>query len=349
MSDTARYDAIVVGAGPAGAVCTAHLAKNGRKVLLIEKARFPRDKVCGDCLHPDVWPILSRLELHGRALQLPHSRLSTLHFHGVNGETLSIPLSGQTEEIAIRRWEFDALLAKRAVECGADLLEETAVTQIEPRWKVTAGDRVFHAPVLIAADGRNSTVARFAGRLPRSNRERAGLQCHCPLPASHGPSVQMFFHTHGYGGTAAVSDTEMNVCVVGPPSHHTELKRFAEERFGINGSAKWQSIAPISRPSSRDIARDGLYLIGDAARVVEPFTGEGIYYAMRSGELAAQVLLDEQNPEAAYRSRHLELYRGRLWINRVARIAGHHPKLASALIGHLPAVVATLARRALRS
>ncbi len=317
------HDAIVVGAGPAGAVCAAMLARAGRRVLLLEKDRFPRDKVCGDCLNPSVGPILDRLGLGLRLLALPHVAAREVSYHGIGGATLRFPIP-TGHEIVVKRRDFDQLLVARAIEFGAEFRDGTAVTRLSPHWSVDA----FSAPILLAADGRNSTVARLAGRLPPNTRERVAIQCHCPLPEGHGDQIRMLFYPGGYGGTARVNAAEINLCLVARPDRLAAVRRRAEAEFSLD-STSWRTITPLARRDASPLARDGLFLLGDAARVVEPFTGEGIYYAMRSGELAAEAILAGKNAEAAYRRTHAEMYRGRLWINRLARFSGAHPRLTS--------------------
>ena len=147
----------------------------------------------------------------------------------------------------------------------------------------------------------------------------------------------MRWFARGYGGLAPVGDGELNISLAGPPGTLDELKQWARREFSLPADHPWRTIAPLDRaPAPLAAAADGgAYLVGDAARVVEPFTGEGIYYALRSGELAAESLVaavrGETRPaEAAarYRREHRRMYRGRLWVNRLARQAGRHPRLA---------------------
>jgi flavin-dependent dehydrogenase len=115
------------------------------------------------------------------------------------------------------------------------------------------------------------------------------------------------------------------------------LREWAAATFGVAHDHVWRTITPLRRAALRP-ARAGLFLVGDAARVVEPFTGEGIYYALRSGELAAEAIaaaIHNGDPETAARSysrAHERLYRGRLWVNRVARAAVLSPGVTSALL-----------------
>lgn len=319
------YDAIVVGAGPAGSVCAATLARGGRRVLLLDRARFPRDKVCGDCVNPSAWPILDRLELRERLLALPHAFAERVSFHGIDGHEIAFDLP-PGREIMVKRRYLDALLVTRARELGVDFRDATAVLRTRRGWTVETDHGAFAAPLLFAADGRNSAVARLNGRLPAAGRNRTALQGHASRPDGHGNHVRMLFHPGGYGGTARVDADEINVCLVAWPADLPAIRRRAEQTFG---TIEWRTIAPLNRRDGRPLAQDGLFLVGDAARVVEPFTGEGIFYALRSGELAAEAVLGWNNAEARYAAAHRELYRGRLFVNRLARFAGEHPRLAS--------------------
>jgi geranylgeranyl reductase family protein len=323
-----HYDAVVVGAGPAGAVCSTTLAKAGRRVLLLDRARFPRDKVCGDCLNPAVWPIIDRLGLRERLLALPHTRVREISYHGIGGINVGFPLS-HASEIVVKRRDLDALLVARAVEAGVEFRDGVTVSRITPGWEVGTDAGHFRAPVVIAADGRNSAVARLSGRLPTAARERVAIQCHCPRPAWHGDAVRMMFYPGGYGGTARLGAEEINLCLVATPDSLAQVQSMAAREFALPPNIEWRTISPLARADATDIASEGLFLVGDAARVVEPFTGEGIYYAMRSGELAAEALTAGGDAAATYRRAHREMYRGRLWINRLARMAGMHPRVTS--------------------
>jgi geranylgeranyl reductase family protein len=322
---SASWDAIVVGAGPAGSVCAATLACAGRRVLLLDRATFPRDKVCGDCLNPAVWPVFDRLGLRERVRALPHTVVREIAYRGIGGSELRFPMPHE-EEIVVKRRDLDQLLARRAVECGSEFREGFSVTRVKAAWAVETDHGTFRAPLLIAADGRNSTIARLTGRMPAASRERLAIQRHCARPTWHGDSVRMLFYPGGYGGTARVGAEEINLCLVANPENLEHVRARAEQEFG---KGEWRTITPLSRADATDLANDGLFLVGDAARVVEPFTGEGIYYAMRSGELAAEAILEGGDAESTYRRTHAALYRGRIWINRLARLAGMHPRVTS--------------------
>jgi len=348
------FDVAIVGGGPAGSGCAAFCAMAGLRTLLLERATFPREKVCGDCVNPACWPILRRLELAERLRALSHAKLDYLELIGINGGSLRAELPiGDTAEIAIKRSLLDELLLLRARELGATVHENTTVTALTPpdprtqHWSISAGEQSFRSRVLVAADGRNSTVARLCGLLPRSTKERIAFQTHLPLPAGFGDRVVLEFRPEGYSGQAPVGGGELNLCLVSVPNKITALRQWAEARFDISPDHSWRTITPLRR-SPIPAGQGSLLLVGDAARVVEPFTGEGIYYALASAELAAKAIgfqCDGQGADevaAAYSAAHRQLYRGRLWINRLARAAVLSPRAASLLLAALrfqPAVL----------
>ena len=181
------FDVVIVGGGPAGASCAMFCATAGLRALVLEREKFPREKVCGDCLNPSCWPVLRRLGVEKRVRALPHGRLDRVDFIAIGGATISVALPAGAE-IAVKRSLFDQLLLQRASEAGAEVIESATVTSIAQdtsgAWTVNTGKGSFAARVLVAADGRNSTVALLLGLLPRRDRERVALQTHIPLPAN---------------------------------------------------------------------------------------------------------------------------------------------------------------------
>lgn len=336
------FDVAIVGSGPAGASCAGFSAQAGLRTLLIEREKFPREKVCGDCLNPSCWPVLERLELRDRVRALQHGALDRVDFVAIGGRTVSVELPAGAE-IAVKRSLFDAALMSRARQLGASVVEHTTVSAIQPpersstSWRITTDGGVFDARILVAADGRNSTVARLLGLLPQVQKERVALQAHVKAPQNFGARVILQFLPDGYSGQAPVGSGELNVCLVGKASSINRLRDWAEKTFAIAPEQTWRTITPLRRAALAP-ARRRLFLVGDVARVVEPFTGEGIYYALGSGELAAQAALrllktgDEDAGARWYSDAHERLYRGRLWINRVARAAVLSPRLTSGLL-----------------
>jgi geranylgeranyl reductase family protein len=332
------FDVAIVGGGPAGSSCGAFCALSGLHTLVLERENFPREKVCGDCLNPSCWPVLERLGLAQRTQDLPHSKLDSVEFIAINGYKVILDLpTGDNCELSVKRSVFDDLLLKRAGELGAHVREGITVTSLTHNgdWKIaTATGESFSARALIGADGRNSTVARLCSLLPRPARERVTLQAHISLPQNFGRRVVLQALPEGYSGQAPVNETELNLCLVGTPPTISSLRQWAHRHFEISADQPWRTITPLTR-SPVPCAHENLLFIGDAARVVEPFTGEGIYYALRSGELAADAITkiirgkDRQSALQEFARACAEMYRGRLWINRLARAAVLWPRVGS--------------------
>ena len=324
------FDLAICGAGPAGTACALAAAKQGLRVVLFERSRFPRHKVCGDCLNPSLWPVLDALGVGGMIGQLDHAPLEQVRFVDSKKRRLEIPLPEGAER-AVTRESFDHAMLQAALAAGVELLPEaplTGVTRQNGVWHLEASGNSLTARALVAADGRNSTTCRLLGLSPavRPGREgRIALQCHIPLHPDYRKTVALELMTHGYCGIAPVDATRMNVCLVSDARHLAEAREDLEKRFQIPPGQHWHSIAPLERADMPPAPFPGCYLAGDAARVVEPFTGEGIYYALRSGQFAAEAaarhLSGDSSAAAFYKRAHRLLYRRRLWVNRLSRLA----------------------------
>jgi flavin-dependent dehydrogenase len=151
----------------------------------------------------------------------------------------------------------------------------------------------------------------------------------------------MRIYRNGYGGLADLGNGMANLCLVANRGAMKELRKEAELRHPTAAAAAWRSVTPISRPKARLLALDGVFLCGDAARVVEPFTGEGIAYALRGGELLGDLLCaGKHDSETLLRSQadlymhaHRNLYgkSGSLWINTLTRFLSANPRVAHLL------------------
>src|SRR4051794_32074630 len=122
------FDVAIVGGGPAGSSCAAFCTMAGLQSLVFDREKFPREKVCGDCLNPSCWPVLERLEVAERVRDLPHSKLSSVEFISIQGRGVTVDLpSGADGEISVKRRLFDNLLLRRSRELGANVRAQTTV------------------------------------------------------------------------------------------------------------------------------------------------------------------------------------------------------------------------------
>lgn len=336
------FDVVVVGAGPAGSSSALHLARRGHRVLLVERSEFPRDKACGDGLTRDSVDLLLGLGL-GRELEgfLKINGLR-LHHRGVAKEIDSSRIQGEAGLVVPRR-ELDALLARRAASEGALLLQRTrAVDLMFDEACVAgvvlerAGKRIqIRTRLVVAADGAHSRIAARAG-LRAGSRTRSGtaMRGYYDVHAEVSPDFHVFVplpkttptsEYAGYGWVFPVRGTIANVGVgFFSTSRDGEMPNLREVFDGFlarltSTEGPFERLEPIGRLRGGSLVSDhdpgschgrGVALVGDAAGLVDPFTGEGIYAALRSGELAARAL-DEVLRTASAHSPDLSVY-GRL-------------------------------------
>lgn len=338
------YDIAVVGGGPAGSACAITAARLGCRVILIERARFPREKVCGDCLNPAAASTLDNLGLYQSIVggKLPARQPEAVEFVSTSGRTARVQLpEGREGEWVISRRELDEALHQKAHEQRVTIAQETAVTSLSPGWEIETTRGLVRANHLVAADGRNSRVARLRGDLSSARPRRVGLRTILPEAATTPEVVTLRIYSSGYGGTAVRADGTTNLCLVAPPNKLDALKAEASEQLQIPEGARWETIAPLERKRIPSFSNGVLY-IGDAARVVEPLTGEGISYALRTGELAGRVLANAESviPEIAHQfSRDVDaLYQKTIRLNHFVRFLVERPPLADGMIRLLDAL-----------
>jgi len=312
------YDVIIAGGGPAGATAALAAARAGARVLLIDKRTFPRDKSCGDALARTTLEYLRTLGLLDKVLAAPHEPIGAVLLGAPNGTILRVDLSerrpGGGEAtcpfIVCRREIFDGVLFD-AARREANVIEGRAVTGVlidnGAVRGVECGGRRITAGVTIGADGYNSVIARKLG-LYRYDPRRwyvatrlyyRGLDCSPQTAEAHftAETLPGFFWIFPCGEGVAnvglgmiqrdikrrgVSIREVFESIVTSPRFRTRLQR-AERLGDIQG---WTVPTP---DFSRTIHGAGFLLVGDAAGLGDPFTGEGIGNAMGSGMIAAEV------------------------------------------------------------
>jgi menaquinone-9 beta-reductase len=332
------FDVIVVGAGPAGSVCSRHLARQGLSVLLIDKAQFPRPKICGDCLTPRCWTIWQEEDLLPFFQNLPHYPITNFLLSQGQQHPLRVTLPSEYKQHrAISRTVMDDWLLKEAQAAGVQVHQSTRIQEMTGPTSVLTDRGEFHAQVLIGADGRNSWVARSSGIPPgKALCRRVAWQSRCPaLTIEEG--VHMKFFDQGYLGTVRHNNLEANVCVVLNQPCRITPQEIAARYLGIDSALAWKSVTPLSRQAG-PVAKGRTLLIGDAARIIEPFTGEGTYMAMKSGQLAAQcvshALKENRLSDLAsdYSRKHRDLYQQMPFHNRLTRWMAWHPKLAQVIV-----------------
>jgi menaquinone-9 beta-reductase len=315
-----RYDALVVGGGPGGAATAYHLRRGGARVLLCERAAYPRDKVCGDGLTPRAVAALDAMGL--RDEYRTWSRHAGLKVHG-GGTVIELPwpeLEGLPSFGLCRpRTDLDQLLAEQAARAGATLWQSTEVVGPLVEGGLVRGAIVrregedpvdVRAEVVVAADGASSRFAQALG-LARDPARPIGVAIRQYFRSQRhvDPWIDSYLELWrdndllpGYGWVFPMADGTVNVGVglLNTSDHFRNLnyRRLLKDwaptagrdwGFTLDDAVAKPRSAPLPMAANRHPPlHRGVMFVGDAAGLVNPFNGEGIDYAMESGQLAAE-------------------------------------------------------------
>ncbi|MFW9835591.1 MAG: NAD(P)/FAD-dependent oxidoreductase [Candidatus Thorarchaeota archaeon] len=304
------YDLVVVGGGPAGAACARRAAQKGLDVVIIEKAEHPRRKACGggfrpglvDLLDFDINPVIDRVAC-GSHLFSPSRTKVVCTKDMVTGYT-------------VKREVFDKLLLDKAVEAGAELIvgEVVGITESTDTVEAHIKDgKSISGKFMVGADGVNSRVARSSGIKPRWNDDEIGLCIESRIPMSesdilritegpYGPEricIQIYFGglDHGYAWLFPKNgEISLGMGCLMPyaadlrkawSSFVTEVSQLYE--VDVTDAEETAMRVPLKGPIKRTITKRVL-LVGDAAGFVSPATGEGICFAIETGQMAAETV-----------------------------------------------------------
>ena len=328
-------DVLVVGAGPAGSAAAFHLARHGVDVLCVDKARFPREKVCGDGLTPRGVKAIQAMGVD--PTEAGFTRIEGLRVYGPT-VTLNLPwprLSSQPDFGVVRtRHDLDHLLLQRAQKAGATVWEGTEVETplVDGSW--VAGARVrregeepetVRARFVLACDGASSRFAGKAG-VARDPRRPLGVaaRTYFRSPREQGSWFEAWFDLvedgvilPGYGWIFPVGDGILNVGAgllnttslfrqVSPRKMLDLFERNLPDEWGIReeNSAGEVLSGPLPMGMNRaPLAMPGMLVVGDAGGLINPFTGEGIAYAIETAEIAAELVhgaLEADRPGLAH-------------------------------------------------
>jgi geranylgeranyl reductase family protein len=359
-----NFDVAIVGAGPAGSSAAIHLARKGYSVALLDKQRFPREKLCGDFLNPINWPLLRDLEVDRGLLECVHEKVMTFRFTSFSGDEAEVPLpesqNGALFGLGVRRFDLDYVLLKKAESEGATLFQECKLRDLKRAAKswLLWFDRSgmiegLQARVLIGADGRNSWVAHRLGMAgPGTMHGRSvGFQFRLKDSTRAKGKVEIHLFPGGYAGIVGIGGDTINLCLAidkdrlldGRPEQvllGNCLPQNSRLKEILRGAcvSEMRSTYPVYFPPRRAHSEAAL-LVGDAARVNEPVTGEGIYFALKSGQFAAGAI-DQAFCKSDFSAEQLSSYarecrssfRIRQGSNALIRWLIYRPALLSPLI-----------------
>jgi len=297
----AHYDLIIIGGGPAGTSAAITAARSGANVLLLERSRFPRHKVCGEFVSAESLDLLANLLNRDDSGLLQEAILISKARVFLDGRILRTTVSPAAASIA--RLDLDAALWRSAISTNVDTRQQVTVQQvtgIEP-FRVTTTIGEFETRAVVNASGRWSNLnLPFIEETPPE--KWLGIKGHFTEPSGE-PSVDLYFFDGGYCGVQPVRvrsqdlgmgrvnasamvradvGTTLEAIFLRHPALHERSKHWIAASDPV-------STAPLIFRDPRP-ERDGMLMAGDAAGFVDPFVGDGISLALRSGSLAAQCL-----------------------------------------------------------
>ena len=381
-------EVIVVGGGPAGASTAHSLAREGVDVLLLDRAKFPRDKTCAEYLSPQASRILSDMNVLDEVERSLPAHLAGMRIRSPDG----IYADGEFASthgfqpfrdygLAVQRKILDAIVLGGAKAAGARVEEQVRVTDVstDSDGRVSGVSIIGHdgsaralkSRYVVGADGLRSVVGRRLG-LTRTSRffpKRIALVAHYKNVRDVGTMGEMHVDKGGYFGIVSVGHGLMNVAVVVPMSKAKEIgegrpefldrwiasrPHLAERFVGAERVTPVRATGPFASTSRRAWA-PGAALVGDAADFFDPFTGEGMYAALRGGEILAPFIVealrapakDENRTLAGYEATRRKEFGGKwklerivgmsiaypYFLNNAAKALSRHKEMADLLVG----------------
>jgi len=366
-----RWDLVVIGAGPAGAMAAREAARGGTRVLLVDRASFPRPKVCGCCINGAAIGVLREVGL-GDLLRQNHAQELHAARLACAGHFANIRLS---EGVSLSRERFDTALIQTAIDAGAEFLDQTQALINEAtadartvNLKRGTTEQSASAKAIVVAGGLGCRVFAEADANQRqaspSSRVGAGTVLDVAPAEYCGGTIYMACHKHGYVGLVRLEDDRLDIAaaldaeaikgqggiakLVAQILNHASLP-IPEDLDG----ATWHGTAKLTQHREH-VVTERCFFIGDAAGYVEPFTGEGMAWALASGRAVAPIVLDflrhdrESDAMRAWTDKHRRLLANRARLCRYVTRMLRYPALVSLAV-RLLACAPWLARPVVQS
>ena len=341
---TEEFDVIVVGAGLGGCSATIFLEEQGAKVLLLDRQKFPRDKICGDALSGKSMKVLRELKLKSKLPSLKHGAIRGTLLTSPKGEVLDLGFAdgkGKNREIGfvVRRKDFDNLIFQKAKKKATKTIEEFTVTHVLQEdgrvigvEGVSKGQKAeYRAKMIIGADGAYSSIVRALGIETNSPKHTCtafrayydgveGMSDRIEIHFIKGviPGYLWIFPLEGKNANVGIGmvDSELN-------KRKIDLRKVMEETLKEHPMfkdrfKKAKAVTPITAWSlpfgshHQQIHGDGFLLVGDAAALIDPFSGEGMGNALYSGQVAAEVALKALKKNK-FDAEFLQMYPDKIW------------------------------------
>jgi len=315
------YDIIIVGAGPAGCAAGLYASKSGLKTLLVDKESFPRDKICGDALSGKSVTILRDLDLLEKTQDLPGAHIQSIVFSSPNHASFRIDLTKTSlknipKGFVIRRKNFDNFMFNETKEAVTDYLENFTVTDlivedgyvrgIKGTKKGNDEEVSYNAKIVLGADGYKSIVARKLGLYEHDPKHWVvALRCYYKNVADLTDQIELHYVDEVIPGYFWIFPLENGYANIGIGMLHeyikrqnVDLKKSLDDTINSDYfKDRFKNAEPLEKPvgwnlpvgsKRRKSYANGVMILGDAAGLIDPFTGEGIGNAMYSAKFAIQ-------------------------------------------------------------
>jgi len=366
------YDVIIAGGGPAGSSSAIRLSLAGLNVLLIEKADFPRHKLCGEFISPECLPYFAELGVLPDLYLAGAMRVERTAFYGRHGAKVEIPSDWLGNHgraaIGLSRAAMDAALLDRAVAVGTRVMTETTVKRVHREQGGVAGvqfrdksgtENEARANILLDATGRSRSLAQQVvqatpGKTPaKSVAFKAHLRGCRVAPGD----CEIYAYRGGYGGCTSIEGDLANLCFIVPSADVKRLgsdpnrvmheivctnRRAATALVDAEMTGQWYAV-PVARYGRFDLSPvTGLLAVGDSAGFIDPFTGSGMLMALESAKIVSDVIcnardlgLDRSILAKDYAVRYSAKFDKRFRMSRILRVTTSVPYLDEMLISVL--------------
>ncbi|MHA1106690.1 MAG: NAD(P)/FAD-dependent oxidoreductase [Promethearchaeota archaeon] len=361
MLEKKIHDVCIIGAGPAGSTSAYYLAQKGFRPLVLEKKEFPRDKIGGDAFTQRTHVHLERMGVMQKLIEENKGRWTAQGgLISPSGITYTGDSHAETNVhlvIAVKRKIMDEMLIRAAVKAGSELVENYSVKMVEfdnngRYWVIKSKQveqEVYHSRILVIADGSSSPTARSLGIIkdpPQAVCSRAYIKAGTYDFNQDGLCIYPMKLVPGYCAFLREADDDVVFCCYIIPFgenktenlfklHHELIEKdpFISKALGPNAELEQMKAAPIRFGGVDKSFDDGLLIVGDAAGMIDPLTGEGLQYAMDAAEIAADTIAEafqKKNFEKSFFKRYHKRWMKSFgkdfkWSTRMARFCGKHP------------------------
>ncbi|MFH1784976.1 MAG: NAD(P)/FAD-dependent oxidoreductase [Candidatus Micrarchaeota archaeon] len=364
------FDIIIIGAGPSGSSCASFLSKAGKKVLLLDRAKFPREKVCGDGISGRSVAVLQELGILDLFDDVEHEDMFGVTFSSPNGTVVPVSSKGKSKKppgFVCRREVFDNIVFQHAKSLSTKTIENFIAQDLIIENDYVVGvkgthngkEMEFRAKVIVGADGAAGITARKLNAVNTDpNHQCSGIRCYYEGVEGMGDKIELHFVKEAIPGYFWIfplpgkkANIGMGMMVRDIKKHKINLQKVMFDIIESNPTFKWRFakakkttevkswLLPYATKKVK-AAGNGYVLVGDASSLIDPFTGEGIGNALTSGKLAAETIIQafktndfSEKSLSEYQTQLFSLIEGEVNSNYRMQKLSNNPFLLNLVIG----------------